>query len=175
MAAKPRAKRARASSKKTKAQAGSRKPNAQAGAANTVPQVVRFLCLAAVAVLIGLSVYVDGSVGVVGSFIAWLLVGLIGIGAYALPVVVLISAVFSFAKEARVTPNVFVRVTILLWCFAAIVHLAAGVEMVSLGALFTEASWQTGGFLGGVLGGVLRRLLSSVGAYIVLGLFSRLH
>lgn len=137
----------------------------------------KLLILAAVGILAALSVYIEGSIGFVGAFISRLFMGMFGFGAYVLPLALIAYAGYRLFSRGKVVPSaVIVQALCLLWALTAFMHLVALPEQSGLGLwayvqlLYSQGAGSNGGLLGGLLGNVLRRLLGSVGAYIVLTL-----
>ena len=140
----------------------------------------KYLIIVAFGVLMALSLYIEGSMGFVGRFLATLIVGLFGFGAYVLPVLVIGFAGYGLFSSVRkrnrvsvISTTLLMQVTCLFWVVIALVHISPPPEQYNLGLwaylqfLFNEASASNGGVFGGLLGNVLHRILRA-GAYIVL-------
>lgn len=144
--------------------------------ASPVATEVKYLGVAALGILLLLSVCVEGAVGFVGQIIRGLCVGMLGFGAYVLPFAIMAAAVYAlFSKSRRVPPAVFKKAAIFLWCLIALLHIITMKELAEypglfayFSAIYTEGSATNGGLMGALLGNLLRRLLGSAGAYILL-------
>ncbi len=123
-----------------------------------------------VSVLMLLSLF--GAVGEFGVLLTMLMKGLLGVGAYLLPIYLLISAICKLVvgsdKKVGIRIWLFAIALILLSAFVHIFTNQAGIYEVDL--LFTNAQTQiSGGVIGGLLAYLPYRYLSVVGATLVLG------
>ena len=140
----------------------------------------KYLILAAVGVLMALSVYIEGWMGFFGPIVSGFLTGLFGFGAYVLPPAIVAIAVYGLfahsktSKFKKISSTLIVQGICLLWAVISFMHILTVPEQDGLGLwayiqlLYAQGSGANGGLLGGLLGNVLRRLLGYVGAYIVL-------
>jgi DNA segregation ATPase FtsK/SpoIIIE, S-DNA-T family len=116
------------------------------------------------AVLVGLGVYTH-AIGVLGDGVAWLGGILVGVGRFALPVMLVLVAVAMFSDRKAEHP---MRLVVGLTLFGLAV---LGVIHVGWGPVFGMPSKelrQAGGIIGAALGRPLQALMADTGAYIVL-------
>jgi S-DNA-T family DNA segregation ATPase FtsK/SpoIIIE len=122
------------------------------------------LALIAIAVVVGLGVYV-GAAGVVGEGLDAIFAGLIGVGRYLLPPALIVIGVL-LIHDGKVAH----RNRIVLGCILAAVgllallHVAAGPDDFPGGY---DTVKDDGGWLGGVFGAPLRRLIGNAGAIVI--------
>ena len=142
---------------------------------NTARSEVKYLVLAALGILMSLSIYIQGSVGFVGLFLAGFFIGLFGFGAYILPPAIIAAAAYGLFSRGKVIPTaLIVQAVILFWIVIAFMHVLTvpGQEGFGLWAylqlLYSQGAGSNGGLFGGLLGNMLRRFLGIAGAYIVL-------
>jgi S-DNA-T family DNA segregation ATPase FtsK/SpoIIIE len=169
---------ARSASQKNSSSSSKRKPIHKQQVRKTSPLLteVKYLCIAAVGVLLFLSVYTAGMTGVVGTFIKNVSVGILGFGAYILPFAIVgMSAYALFSSEKQVPRAVLVSGGLLCWFVIAWLHIfnikeptAVADVIAYLGSLYNNGAMDNGGLLGGLLGNLLRSLMGAPGTYIVL-------
>lgn len=136
------------------------------------------IILIAFSILMLLSVF-SGSqgeniVGITGTAISTVLVGLFGIGAYILPFVLIGVCLYVLLKnkiEFRIYRIVFAFVLFLsfisLWHISSYEAGAYNDLFDFITGVFKDGSAHNGGFFGGIFGGILIKLLNVTGGYIV--------
>jgi S-DNA-T family DNA segregation ATPase FtsK/SpoIIIE len=169
---------ARYASQKKPSSSSKRKPVHKQPVRKSSPLLteVKYLCLAAVGVLLFLSVYTAGMTGVVGTFFKNISVGILGFGAYLLPFAIVgMSAYALFSSEKQVPRAVLISGGLLCWFITAWLHIfnikeptAVNDVIAYLGSLYNGGAMNNGGLLGGLLGNLLRSLMGAPGTYIVL-------
>ena len=142
---------------------------------NAARSEVKYIVLAALGILISLSVYIQGSVGFVGIFLASFFTGLFGFGAYILPLAIIAAAAYGLFSRGKAIPSVLIiQVILLFWIVIAFMHILTVPDQEGFGLwaylqlLYSQGAGSNGGLFGGLLGNMLRRFLGVVGAYIVL-------
>ena len=142
---------------------------------NAARSEVKYLIMVAVGVLMSLSLYIEGSVGFLGHFLADFFVGLFGFGAYILPLAIIAAAAYGLFSRGKAIPTaLIIQAVILLWIVIAFMHVLTVPEQEGFGLwaylqlLYYQGSGSNGGVFGGLLGNMLRRFLGMAGAYIVL-------
>ena len=142
---------------------------------NAARSEVKYLIMVAVGVLMSLSLYIEGSVGFLGHFLADFFVGLFGFGAYILPLAIIAAAAYGLFSRGKAIPTaLIIQAVILLWIVIAFMHVLTVPEQEGFGLwaylqlLYYQGSSSNGGVFGGLLGNMLRRFLGMAGAYIVL-------
>ena len=143
---------------------------------SSVATEIKCISAAALGVLLLLSIFFKGSVGVVGAFIRSALIGLFGFGAYALPFVLIAATAYVlFSPSKKITGSVAAVASVFFWCLLALVHVAAVKEQPEPSGLFgyfsgiyKQGGAGNGGFMGALLGNLLKAFLGGVGASVVL-------
>jgi len=143
---------------------------------NPVRSEVKHLVVAATGALLALSIYIQGAAGFAGNFVRSFFAGLLGFGAFLLPLMITGFALYAmFSRSKRVSGLVVMQSAILVWCIMGFMHVFSvpvrGDE-VTMGAymqsMYLEGAITNGGLLGGLLGSLLRTILGNIGAYILL-------
>ena len=134
----------------------------------------KLLILAAVGILLTLSIYIEGLIGAVGIFLSRIFIGLFGFGAYVMPLAVVIIAVYGlFSSEKKISFVILMHGVFLLWAIMSFLHIISVPMQEGLSLwtyvqlLYAQGAVSNGGLLGGLLGNALRGFLGA-GAYIVL-------
>ena len=131
------------------------------------------LGLLGVAVVLLITVFWPGGLGVIGPFVRSILLGLFGFGGLALPVVLAAVAILGLiAKEFRLP---LIRTLILSWLVLALLHIIFNGVPPSYTSAFTnitdayrEGTMAGGGFFGAILGNFTRFIFGRFGATVVL-------
>lgn len=130
----------------------------------------------AIGSLITFCVYAE-NVGVLGGFIGGLLRGLLGIGAYIIPVIIIAFSIYLlFEKNNRINGSNVITFSFIMWVFISVVHINNKVLIspesnelfIIIEYYFLEGSWNNGGVLGALLGGSLINLIGIYSTYICL-------
>ena len=138
---------------------------------------VKYLIIGVIGILLALSMYIEGSIGFLGRFVSSFMMGVLGFGAYIVPLFVVAAAaygLFAAGRRGKISISLSIQIAALLWIIMAFLHVFNVPEQGGLGfwtnlqLLYRNGAASNGGILGGLLGNLLRGLLSSVGAYIVL-------
>lgn len=98
---------------------------------------------------------------------AWTFGGLFGRAAFALPLLMLATAVWFFRHPSSVEDNTRIGIALglLVWCLAALLHVVGGHPSPSEG---TTALADAGGLFGWLLGAPLRTLITPVGTILLM-------
>ncbi len=136
----------------------------------TVHQVIPYL-LGVFAVFLAVCFFAEDLTGIVGKGLRWFFYRFFGGGAFSIPVLLMVLAVF-WRKELRKGKlGFFFLYQVLFFLFlSGMIHIWAKGELTSFSvATFwrDSASLKGGGLLGGLLGFALYQLTGSVGAHII--------
>lgn len=139
-----------------------------------VKDEIILVLMVALGILILLSVYTD-NMGLLGILIGSLFKGLIGIGAYILPIIIIFCGVFLiFQKKAEINLNSIIILSAILVNIGSLVYVHKVSDNTEIKLLqdisyyFLNGSWNNGGALGTVVGGILLTLIGKYGAFIIL-------
>lgn len=119
-------------------------------------------------ILITLGIYLKDGMGVLGSSLNTLFVGLFGFGAYLISVYsMLIAGMNLFGKLERSTWKRLIAGYAAIILVAALFHIINGEKLTTVGEMYQRATALTGGVVGGAIGRLLDSLLGTVGSVIV--------
>jgi len=130
--------------------------------------------MAAGGILLLVAVFIPSAAGVVGHFVRDLLVGLLGLGAFLLPIALIGSAVVGMISRELKMP--VIQMIFVLWFILALLHIFNPLSVAELTAFeYLRAVFQNvegrivfGGLFGAILGDVLSAAIGNIGAIIVL-------
>lgn len=149
--------------------------NNRRGAVNSevINEIILIITIA-IGFLLVFSVYTD-NMGIIGEIIGEVFKGLLGIGAYILPVFVIIYCLYIlFKKEDQMDLGSIGLATLLLWILISIVHLYnrnlnLHVRFFeTMGYYYSIGGSTNGGLLGALVGDTLLKLIGTYGAFIIL-------
>ncbi len=119
-------------------------------------------------ILITLGIYLKDGMGVLGSSLNTLFVGLFGFGAYMISVYsMLIAGMNLFGKLEKSTWKRLIAGYAAIILVAALFHIINGEKLTTVGEMYQRATVLTGGVVGGTIGRLLDSLLGTVGSVIV--------
>ena len=150
-------------------------PSPRRAQSPAIKKEVKYLGMAAGGVLLLVGVFIPGAVGTVGDVIRSFLLGLLGAGAFVLPVGLIALAVLGLISRKIQLP--LIQGSLLLWFVLAFLHMVnraistppeylRGFEYIRY--VFEQSAVVGGGIFGAVLGEVLRSFLGAVGTIIIL-------
>jgi len=129
----------------------------------------------AISILALVSVFTPDSVGIIGRIINAFLFGMLGIGAYVCPVMIIILSIYSIASKKSVTQTYqIVLGSVILILLLSLVHIS-GVDEGRvykglgdyIGSNYKEGSVKNGGLLGAVFGNCFLTIFGRAGSYII--------
>ncbi len=132
-------------------------------------EVISLIVIAASIVAL-ISLFTD-KIGVVGEIIGDLLKGLLGIGGYFLPFVVIAFCVWLlFSEERRGLRFKAGAAALFIICMAAFAHAISASEQgtLTMAKLYSNGAASNGGAIGGIIGGTLVKYFDKLGTYIIL-------
>ncbi|MCL2217023.1 MAG: DNA translocase FtsK [Defluviitaleaceae bacterium] len=133
---------------------------------------IKLLAMAAGGILLLVAVFIPSAAGIVGHFIRDLLIGLLGLGAFLMPVAFIAAAISSMVSKRIQVPTV--QLIFILWFVLSLLHIINPLDGANLTAfeymraVFVEGRVAGGGIVGAVLGQLLAFFLGRVGAIVVL-------
>ncbi|MCL2664110.1 MAG: hypothetical protein FWE82_00710, partial [Defluviitaleaceae bacterium] len=84
---------------------------------------IKYIIVAAAGILLFLSVFFTGAIGIIGEILQSLSIGLFGLGAYVLPFAVLGAAVYALVSGGiGIGRPIFIKIGIMFWCFIGFVN-----------------------------------------------------
>ena len=149
--------------------------NLQKTGSPAIKKEAKCLGLAACGLLLLIGVFFPTALGPVGGFIRGFLLGLLGVGAFVLPIGLIVMAVLTLmARRVRVP---VIQSILLGWFVLSFLHIInrlinsppeylVGFEYI--GSIYSNGGVFGGGVVGALLGEVLRFFVNDVGAIIVL-------
>ena len=157
-----------------KAKTPAKPPAPEPTKATSLHKEVKLLAMAAGGILLLVAVFIPSAAGVVGHFIRDLLVGLLGFGAFLLPLTLMGLAVAGMVSRGIRLP--VIQLILIFWFILSLLHIFNPLEGADLSAFeYLRAVFQNvegrvvfGGLVGAVLGSVLSFFLGNIGAIVVL-------
>ena len=137
---------------------------------NSMMDEIISLIVIAVSIVALISLFTD-KIGIVGTVIGGGLKGLLGIGAFFLPFIVIAFCIWIlFSEERRGLYYKLGGSVLFIICLASFAHAitSSGQGVVTAAKLFADGSASNGGLIGGLIGGAMMRLLDKLGTYIIL-------
>lgn len=129
------------------------------------------ILLSGISILVLIGIFSSNS-GLFGHVIRSIFIGLLGIGGYVLPVLVMICGIFYMQNRKKQMKSLIIYgsyLILLMSCFFHILYFGEEMTIPLLGFDYiTYASWQNGGYIGAALGYLLIKLLGIYGTYVVL-------
>ena len=160
-------------SSKPRSKPGSRAtPPDSYAAPSAIHKEVKCLILIALGILLALSVFVTDTIGFIGRLFATLLFGLLGFGAFVLPIAIVAIAIFILINRQMRLP--FTLVIVLYGLILSMLHIINSHDFGDLGFfaklkdVFLEGSRSSGGFFGAFFGEILYMVLGNVGSVVAL-------
>ena len=150
-----------------------RAASGEAAKPQSLHKEVKLLAMAAGGILLLIAVFIPGAAGIVGHFIRDFLVGMLGFGAFVLPVALMAVAISSMVSRNIKIP--VIQSVAVFWFILSLLHIINPIDGVGLSAferfraVFVEGRIAGGGIFGAVLGDLLSFFLGRVGAIILLG------
>ena len=119
-------------------------------------------------ILITLGIYLKGSMGVLGTSISAVFVGLFGFSAYLISVFsVLIAGLNLFGKiQSKTWKKVIAGYSAFIF-LSVLFHIMNAQKLTTVGEMYQRATAFTGGVVGGSIGRLLSNLLGTVGSVIL--------
>lgn len=142
-------------------------------------QEIKGIIIVTIALILAVGIYTKQG-GIIGEWIKQLSLGLLGIGAYFLPVVfTVIGILILFKKQGKITKSKLFAasaIIILLSTFLHILYLEPDMLITSkdmslwsfMTYYFHIGNWNNGGLLGALLANLLLKLVGRYGGYIVI-------
>ncbi|WP_058485210.1 DNA translocase FtsK [Defluviitalea phaphyphila] len=139
-------------------------------------QEIKGVLIFALALIYAVSIYTNKA-GIFGNFICKISVGIIGIGAYILPILMGIIGILILSKKTTTSNKIkiviFIGMIILISTFIHIINFKKiTLEEINFWALIKHyydiGSWRNGGVIGGIVGSLLFKILGVYGSYIVI-------
>ena len=129
----------------------------------------------AISILALVSVFVPDSVGIIGRVINAFLFGMLGIGAYVCPVMVIVLSIYSIASKESVTQTYqIVLGSAILILLLSLVHISGVDENEVYSGIgdyiksnYLNGSVRNGGLVGAIFGNCLLTIFGRAGSYIV--------
>ena len=119
--------------------------------------------------LVSLGIYLKDGMGVLGSSLNAVFVGLFGFSAYLISVYsALIAGMNLFGKLEKKTWVKVIAGYVAIILVAALFHISNAQKLTTTGEMYQRATALTGGVIGGSIGRLLANLLGTVGAVIVI-------
>lgn len=119
-------------------------------------------------ILITLGIYLKDGMGVVGTSLNGVFVGLFGFSAYLISVYsTLIAGMKLFGKLEKRTWVKLIAGYIAIVLVSALFHIMNAAKLTTAGEMYQRATAFTGGVIGGIIGRLLTGLLGKVGSIIV--------
>ena len=121
-----------------------------------------------VLVLVTLGIYLKDNMGIIGTSLSGMFVGLFGFSAYLISVYsMLIAGMKLFGKLEKRTWGKVIAGYFAIVLVATLFHVVNAVKLTTVGEMYQKATAWTGGVVGGVIGRLLSSLLGKVGSIIL--------
>ena len=158
-----------ANSKSGRVQSGKRQNTRKKKQAATQLQLeIRNWLIFFVLVLVTLGIYLKDNMGMIGTSLSDVFVGLFGFSAYLISVYsTLIAGMKLFGKLERRTLGKLIAGYLAIVLVAALFHIMNAAKLTSIGAMYQKATVLTGGVIGGMIGRLFTSLLGKVGSIIL--------
>ena len=158
-----------ANSKSGRVQSGKRQNTRKKKQAVTQLQLeIRNWLIFFVLVLVTLGIYLKDNMGMIGTSLSDVFVGLFGFSAYLISVYsTLIAGMKLFGKLERRTLGKLIAGYLAIVLVAALFHIMNAAKLTSIGAMYQKATVLTGGVIGGMIGRLFTSLLGKVGSIIL--------
>ena len=156
---------------KSKVHKKTKKSSAQKSMQNEIIGV----CIIALSLLAGLSLYTSQG-GVVGKVFRKILLGIFGISSYSIPLIIFVLGIALLQKNMKSIHEYKILVILLFFDISTLAHIISYGKILKSNFSFPiidfsyyhGAQWHSGGFLGSLIGNILLRLVGLYGSYIVL-------
>jgi len=144
------------------------------GSSSAIKREIWSIIIIAISILMLVSAIAPERVGFVGGLISVALYGLFGVGAFIIPVIVIICSIYSIVnKEGGVKTYQIVSISAILVLFFALMYLWAPTAEGNFSNFFTyllynftEATVRSGGLFGALFGNFLLAILGPAGSHI---------
>jgi len=147
-------------------------PKGESKVSPAINKEIKNLGLLGGAILLLVTMFIPGALGVIGPFFRNILLGLFGFGGIALPIALAAIAVLGLISKEFKLP--IVRTLILAWLVLALLHIIINRTTLdytsawaNLRAIYVQGSPSGGGFFGALLGNLISFVIGDIGAVIV--------
>jgi len=162
-------------SKPKKGKSSKSKNGKEAKKSSSLMNEVFGIGIIAFGLLIIISLFTSGGVGFVGAVLRSFLMGLFGIGAFVLPFLLIIGAVYAFVKKQDIKKSKFIFMTIAFLLLITLVEIMGANEINETTGFFSylairygEGSVDNGGLFGTLFSLIFVGLIGRVGSFIII-------
>lgn len=142
---------------------------------NLLDEIVTIISIC-LSIFLTICIYTDSG-GILGNIIGIVFKGMLGIGAYIIPVVIAISGIYMISNKIYVLHIYDINIAAsIMWIFISLIHMnntdnippynCTFIEFITF--YFRNANWNNGGLMGAALGNSLLSLFGKYGAYLFL-------